>query len=58
MAIKLTFELTRPARKAGGDRYEVQVASEKLAIVIYVPQYISRKDGVPAYEMEVSFNPL
>jgi hypothetical protein len=50
MATELKFKLTRPARKQGGDRYEAEVG-EVHPMVIYVPQKISRKEGVPAAEL-------
>ena len=50
-AVKVTkvMELTRPARKAGGDRYE----SEDM--VIYIPQEISRANGKPLEKIKVTF---
>jgi len=39
----LTFDLTRPARKFGGDRYEHHLDGNKNdKVVVYVPQSISR----------------
>lgn len=44
---KLTFKLTRPARKFGGDRYEHELdGNPQDKVVIYVPQIISRGDDV------------
>lgn len=46
-----TIKLTRPAKKAGGDRYE-----NDRDITFYVPQRISRpNDGQPVAEIEVTF---
>ena len=50
MSIELKFKLTRPARKQGGDRYEAEVG-EVHPMIIYVPQKISRKEGVSAAEL-------
>ena len=38
----ITFILTRPARKQGGDRYEANLIGQKEPMVIYIPQHISR----------------
>ena len=42
---KLKFTLTRPAKKLGGDRYEHGKKGDLDFIVIYFPQFISRKGG-------------
>ena len=42
-------ELKRIAKKSGGDRYE---AGE---FVIYIPQYISRPEGVPLDRIKITF---
>ncbi len=47
MKVELDFKLTRPAKKSGGDRYEHGVKGLKDHMVIYVPQFYSRLDGVP-----------
>lgn len=56
---KLLFKLVRPAKKAGGDRYEVTIEMEAKPFVLYVPQSISRAMGgsVVASEIEVTFEP-
>lgn len=46
-----TLELKRPARKAGGDRYE----TESGDLVIYIPQDISRPAGTPVLTIKVTF---
>jgi len=53
------FKLARPAKKSGGDRYEYEwgPGSDK-PFVIYIPQFISRKDGKPCNEVEVVFKPI
>lgn len=52
--MKLTFQLTSVARKAGGDRYEADVEGEDRPMVIYVPQVISRKSGRAVMEIDVT----
>ena len=65
---KILFKLARPAKKAGGDRYESVLLTaerpnfavgESKPLVIYVPQSISRTlgGGVVASEIEVTFDP-
>jgi hypothetical protein len=39
-----TFNLTRKAKKSGGDRYEDHTVNED-PIVFYLPQYISRDES-------------
>ena len=46
-----TLELIRPARKAGGDRYE----NEEGYMTIYIPQEISRPEGEPIKKFKVTF---
>ncbi len=42
----LTFKLTRPARKFGGDRYEHYLGGNPNdKVVIYIPQSISRSEN-------------
>jgi len=50
----LTFKLTRPAKKAGGDRYEAAVEGEVNPMVIYIPQTISRTSGQAKLSVEVT----
>ncbi len=52
---KLIFKLTRVAKKSGGDRYEHGSEHDSDFMVIYVPQFISRKSGAPKNAMEVTF---
>ena len=40
--MKLTLNLTRPAKSRGGDRYESKLPGEDKPLVIYLPQSISR----------------
>ena len=54
MKTTLTFTLTRPARKSGGDRYETGMSGERF--VIYIPQEISRSDGNPVEEITIAGN--
>ena len=48
--MKLThkFTLERPARKAGGDRYKEEEATQPIMDVAYVNQTVSRFSGIPA----------
>lgn len=52
---KLGFELTRAAKKGGGDRYEHGKEGEEDYMVIYIPQFISRSSGAPKNSIEVTF---
>jgi hypothetical protein len=52
---KLIFKLTRQAKKGGGDRYEHGSEKDSDFMVIYIPQFISRNEGVPRGAIEVSF---
>jgi hypothetical protein len=54
MKLTLTFKLTRPAKKAGGDRYETLIEGEAKPMVIYVPQKISRPEGAPSQSLTVT----
>lgn len=54
--MKIKFHLTRPARKAGGDRYEAELEGEQKPMVIYLPQKISRQEGEVAKEVDVTFD--
>jgi len=51
MKVTETLELKRPARKAGGDRYEDSTGD----FVIYVPQRISRPEGEPLKRIKITF---
>jgi len=59
---KILFELTRPARRFGGDRYEADIG-DKDPWIIYVPQSLSRVDHpkggqqVIADAFEITFEP-
>ena len=53
MASSFKLKLTRPARKAGGDRYEGIHGVEN--VTIYVPQSISRPKGTPLAILRVTF---
>lgn len=56
----LTFTLTKPARKSGGDKYTAEMKGSTTLFVIYFPQSISRADtsgkitGIPAYKITVA----
>ncbi len=53
--MKLTLHLIRPARKAGGDRYEADVEGEDKPWVVYFPQSISRLlGGQPTESIDVT----
>lgn len=51
--MKVMMELTRPARKSGGDRYEGKIEGTDEILTIYFPQSISRKKGEPFMKIEV-----
>lgn len=51
MKVVKFLRLERPARKAGGDRYE----TEDGKLVIYVPQDISRERGAPFLKLKITF---
>ena len=44
---KLQFDLKRPAKAKGGDRYEHGKEGDEHYMVIYLPQNLSRKGGMP-----------
>ena len=54
MKHELTFGMTRPARKKGGDRYEATLQDGEV-MVIYVPQIISRPEGRLLQVIKVTF---
>jgi hypothetical protein len=41
----MKFDLVRPARSSGGDRYECGRKGDPEWMTIYVPQHISRPNG-------------
>jgi len=51
----MLFLLTRPAKKGGGDRYEHGKEDNQDHMVIYIPQFISRKEGIPKQSFKVTF---
>ena len=55
----ITFTLTRPAKKSGGDRYESDVPDQDKPFVVYVPQTISRSEDrqVLAKYIDITFDP-
>jgi len=54
MKIELEFNLTRPAKKTGGDRYEFGVEKSPDHMVIYIPQVYSRAGGLPLSKVLIS----
>jgi hypothetical protein len=50
---KFTFNLERPARKSGGDRYE---CGEDPDWKVYFPQKISRPEGQPIATLVVEIS--
>lgn len=55
--MKLTFILTRPAKRSGGDRYEAVVEGEDKPFVVYFPQKLSRPEGkLPYGEITVTLD--
>ena len=51
MKRSITVTIQRPAKKKGGDRYH----DEDTEFTIYIPQYISRPEGVPLRKIKVIF---
>jgi len=49
----ILLKLVRPARKAGGDRYEATIEGGEQ-LVIYFPQCISRVEGIPLEKLKVT----
>ena len=52
---ELKFNLTRAAKKSGGDRYEAEIGEDK-PMVIYIPQKLGRKDGIPASQIVITLD--
>jgi hypothetical protein len=50
----MKFDLVRPAKSSGGDRYECGRKGDPEWMTIYVPQLISRPSGTPVKELEVT----
>ena len=55
MSTELKFNLTRAAKSNSGDRYEAEVGEPK-PMVIYIPQKISRREGIPASGLVVTID--
>lgn len=51
--MKTILTLVRNAKGKGGDRYEGRIPGEERNMVIYVPQTISRKSGIPAKSLQM-----
>jgi len=50
------FKLTQKAKSTGGDRYEYGTKGDKLFMVQYVPQILSRQGGdQPVAIMKITF---
>jgi hypothetical protein len=43
----IEMQLTRPAAKQGGDRYEAEIQGEAKPWVVYVPQWRQHAAGIP-----------
>jgi hypothetical protein len=54
--MKIVFKLTRAAKSQGGDRYEAVIQGLDKPMVIYIPQFMSRKDTKPRAEITVDFS--
>jgi len=58
--MKLTrkFTLERPARKAGGDRYQEEVPSSDVPMmeIAYVNQSMSRTGGIPSSNLWITIS--
>jgi hypothetical protein len=46
----ITLSLERPAKKLGGDRYN----NETYNMTVYIPQVISRPNGIPAQKIKMT----
>ena len=51
---ELQFRLTQKAKSSGGDRYECGQKGDAFWMVIYIPQAISRKEGMVRETLKVS----
>ena len=49
--VELEFQLDKPAKRAGGDKY---ICSEQSEFTIYIPQTISRVNGEPIKKLKVN----
>lgn len=54
--MKIVFKLTRSAKSQGGDRYEATVKGLDKPMVIYIPQFMSRKQDKPLAEITIEFS--
>ena len=54
--MKVTLKLIKPAKRKGGDRYEVDISGEISPLSIYFPQTISRVDGEPKKEITITID--
>jgi len=54
MEITIMMELTRMAKKGGGDRYEAKIGQPMPGLTIYFPQEISRTHGTPVTNIEIT----
>jgi len=52
---ELKFQLTRPAKSGGGDRYEHGKKGDKDFMTVYIPQTISRKgeNAIAAFDVTI-----
>lgn len=55
MATTIKLKLEKPAKKSGGDRYVEAETNSPTPFTIYVPQHISRPDGVAKQELTIEF---
>lgn len=52
--MEFTFTLTRPAKSSGGDRYEHEQKGHEMHMVFYIPQVISRPNGIPLHKLTIT----
>ncbi len=52
----IKLKLVRQAKSKGGDRYEATVVEGENPLAIYLPQIITRPNGVPLNEIEMVLN--
>ena len=53
--LTIHLDLVREAQKKGGDRYEGLIPHVEEPFVVYLPQSISRPEGIALESMNVTF---
>ena len=52
------LKLVRQAKSKGGDRYEAVLVKGENPLAVYLPQIITRSNGVPLDEIEMVLNSI